>query len=70
VSDVVLDVGWHNPEEGCGEFVIALIKNCDWENPLLETRVKTLPDLRRELQNAARRADEIERKSRSCQSSE
>ena len=62
-SDLVLDVGWYDRKGEHSEFVILLVRHSDWEKPIADVRLKTLSDLRRELQRIASMANEIESRS-------
>jgi hypothetical protein len=63
-SDLVVDVGWHKPS---GEYIIMLVKACDWEHPVCERRVQSVKEVRRELQALLTRANEQEVRARKDQ---
>lgn len=42
-NNVILDIGWYGETEGLkGKFVLYLIKDQDWENPLLKISTQDL----------------------------
>jgi len=59
-SELIVDVGWHKPADSEGEYLLLLVRSCDWDNPVDEKRVSSLEDLRRELQAFLTRANELE----------
>jgi len=64
-SNLIVDVGWHKTNKAGGEYLILLIKDCDWEHPVMEKRVTLLPELRCELQHFLTTANEVEVEQRS-----
>ena len=44
---IILDVGWYGKKKG---FIIYVIKNNDWENPVIESRVSDIGRLKKEIE--------------------
>jgi len=49
----ILDVGWYPEFDPSGHFVIRVILDYDWHNPLLKTKCNTLDELKYTIEQAA-----------------
>ena len=53
-QDYLLDVGWYPEYESEGEFVVQIVKNQNWEEPIYKKNSKNKGDLIQDLNNAIR----------------
>lgn len=44
-QDEILDIGWYPSFSEKGKFVISIIRDYDWENPIFKKEVKEIKDL-------------------------
>ena len=44
-QDEILDIGWYPSFSEKGKFVISIIKDFDWKNPIFKKEVKEIEDL-------------------------
>jgi hypothetical protein len=51
-GEIVLDLGWYPSFDPDGEFIVMVVQNRDWENPLYRARAKDFSTLRLELSQA------------------
>jgi hypothetical protein len=59
---IVLDVGWYPEFSKEGEFVVTLVKNADWDRPLMQHRCATINALQRSIDIATVFAEESTKK--------
>ncbi len=45
-TQYVLDVGWYPEFQPTGSFLVQGIQNCDWINPIIVIKCKTLKELK------------------------
>lgn len=50
----LLDVGWYPEYESEGEFVVQIVKNQNWEEPIYKNNSKNRVDLVQDIKNAIR----------------
>lgn len=58
-QNYILDIGWYggmNPE---GRFVLQIIKNCDWDNPIYKKTTRDLTQLEKYLQECIDVAEKL-----------
>lgn len=58
-KEYLVDVGWYPEHDPKGFFLIRVIKNIDWDNPLFKKKCKSLEVFRGCLQNAIDYANQI-----------
>lgn len=51
-KDYLLDLGWLSGFDINGRFVVRIIRNCDWENPLLIKETRSFSQLEQFTQEA------------------
>lgn len=44
-QNLLLDIGWYPSFHADGEFKLYVVKNLEWDNPLLTLNTKTISDL-------------------------
>lgn len=44
-KDETLDIGWYPSFSKNGRFIISIIKDLDWENPIFKKEVREIEDL-------------------------
>lgn len=53
----LIDVGWYPDFDAKGRFIVYIIKDYEWEKPVLRQEVKTFAGLKKCLQEAIDRVD-------------
>ncbi|MDB6124042.1 MAG: hypothetical protein JWQ71_3035 [Pedosphaera sp.] len=60
-SNLTLHVEWRQDGENePGKFVVQLIKNCDWEHPVMEEYCRTIPELYAIIEKFIAKANDLE----------
>lgn len=52
-TQYVLDVGWYPEFQPTGSFLVQGIQNCDWTNPIIVIKCKTLKELKTAIEQIA-----------------
>lgn len=54
-DNIILDIGWYNQDSSNGgRFIIYLIKDFDWENPILKESCKEVTEIKNIVKNIIR----------------
>lgn len=52
-DELIIDVGWYPEFQSHGHFLVRIIKNENWQNPMFKEECRTLDALRSTIEKAA-----------------